>query len=147
MCFFVFAERMKKKDKYKRMKQDTRTDRDSLTSRMKKGKVSPYPGETGASADLFDTKKHRQHFAALQMSYPQLRTGRLPSARVRVCGADITWRTLSGGDPSSKNTGVSKRCQQTARASNKIPVEERGGQAAATWLSTRRQFRPSQEPL
>ena len=47
---------MKKKDKYKRMKQDTRTDRDSLTSRMKKGKVSPYPGETGASADLFDTK-------------------------------------------------------------------------------------------
>ena len=56
--FFVCAERMKKKDKYKRMKQDTRTDRDSLTSRMKKGKVSPYPGETGASTDLFDTKKY-----------------------------------------------------------------------------------------
>ena len=55
--FLVFAERMKKKDKYKRMKQDTWTDRDSLTSRMKKGKVSPYPGETGASADLFETQK------------------------------------------------------------------------------------------
>ena len=36
---------MKKKDKYKRMKQDTRTDKDSLTSRMKKGKISPYPGK------------------------------------------------------------------------------------------------------
>lgn len=45
LCFLA-AERMKKKDKYKRMKQDTRTDRDSLTSRMKKGKVSPYPGKS-----------------------------------------------------------------------------------------------------
>ena len=36
---------MKKKDKYKRMKQDTRTDKDSLTSRVKKGKISPYPGK------------------------------------------------------------------------------------------------------
>ena len=35
-------ERMKKKDKYKRMKQYTK-DKDSLASRKRKGKFSPFP--------------------------------------------------------------------------------------------------------